>query len=247
MSSLYRKFMIPVVVLLMLVAAVMPVSGGASSIGLNAQTVGCTIVIDFIMPAPLIVRLDGKSFAKFAAGTIVSNIVYVNIFDDGTLLASFMVSGDIGQPQQVIYTVDRYYDNEDIGIYVDTDGTGFGYTYNAIDPYDVPNSVYDSCQGEAIPTVASPACPYPLSPTTLGQGRVIFPTQVFWDASYDTLTDVVLPVGTSWWIIEARDGFYKLFVACQAQYVWVPAEALGANFDVVWGGRPLPPAGNLPE
>lgn len=92
-------------------------------------------------------------------------------------------------------------------------------------------------------------CPYPPSPL-LGQGRVIGPVTTYWAPRLDAGTAnpvVVLPVGTSWWILEARDGFYKLFIACQARYVWVTAESLGANFDVVWGGRPLPDAGEIPN
>ncbi|MBK8027141.1 MAG: hypothetical protein IPK19_38570 [Chloroflexi bacterium] len=70
------------------------------------------------------------------------------------------------------------------------------------------------------------------------------PTQAYYGASFDTLTNITLPAGSSWWILDAKDGFYKLFIACQARYLWVPAEAVSANFDPVWNGASLPDAGS---
>lgn len=197
----------------------------------------CQIVVSFYMPASITTSgaPSPDSASKMAAKLAAGNTVLVELWDDGTLLQTIEVTDDVEAYVTVYFPIDRLYGGEDVGIYVmDTTDT---YEYFSYDPFEILDSV-------ASPCLASADCPYPPTPL-LGQGRVLGPVTTYFAPSLDKATNppVVLPVGTSWWILEARDGFYKLFIACQGQYVWVTADSLGANFDVVWNGAPLPDAG----
>jgi hypothetical protein len=121
------------------------------------------------------------------------------------------------------------------------DETIFVYFYNS--DYDhtysltivpVPNSLVSPC--------LESQCAYPL-PVDAVQGRLEGATQAYYAPSTDAKTEIVLPVGSSWWVAGSENGFYKLFVACQANYLWVPASALGANYDNPWNGAALPATG----
>lgn len=84
-----------------------------------------------------------------------------------------------------------------------------------------------------------PACPYPLV-TGAVQGRMISSTIALWEPNAGSTTDVIIPIGSSWWIIDVAPGFYKLWIACEAQPVWVSAFLMTPNYDAVWQGQPLP-------
>lgn len=86
----------------------------------------------------------------------------------------------------------------------------------------------------------APACLVTL-PSTAVQGRMLETTTALFEPDAGATTSTILPVGTSWWVIGAESGFYRLWIACQANAVWVPASAVGPNFDL--GGAALPDAG----
>jgi hypothetical protein len=71
-------------------------------------------------------------------------------------------------------------------------------------------------------------------------GRLNANTQALWAPSFRAPTDTILEVGTTWWVLgtDTSGRFYEILVSCQP--VWVPASAMGPNFDEVWNGRPLP-------
>lgn len=56
-------------------------------------------------------------------------------------------------------------------------------------------------------------------------------------------TDVVIRAGTSWWIIGTAPGYCRIWISCAATPVWVPSFLMIPNYDEVWNGAPLPPAG----
>lgn len=108
-----------------------------------------------------------------------------------------------------------------------------------------PDGCYDPT---VIPTPLD--CPYPPSPL-LGQLQIPGTVETYWAPRLDTATTdperVIVAPGTSWWVLEARDGFYKIFIACYARYVWVIADQTIPNPQYPWYGAPLPDAGELPE
>jgi len=76
------------------------------------------------------------------------------------------------------------------------------------------------------------------------QGRIVQTTLAYWAPDINTLTTVLLPGGSSWWVTDAQNGFYQLWITCEANLVWVPAALVEPNYDAVWQGALLPPAGN---
>lgn len=67
-------------------------------------------------------------------------------------------------------------------------------------------------------------CPYPLP-----SGSIVYSVPAgaptFWAADLATQTDLILPTGT-WWISEFDGDFAKVWIACQAQPVWIPTNAI---------------------
>lgn len=232
-----------VIVVLLAVISILFVGALPTFAGENAEADvsidGCQVVVGFYMPGSITeFRGASKPPAKLHRGP-ATNTVDVEMWDEGSLLNSQSVTAAVEEYVTVYFPINQLYVAEDIGIYVVDPTTLYEYYVN--DPVIILDSVAEPCIEQNATTVN---CPYPPQPL-LGQGRVIGPVTTYFAPSLNAATNpaVVLPVGTSWWILEARDGFYKLFIACQGRYVWVTAESLGANFDVVWNGRPLPDAG----
>jgi hypothetical protein len=84
-------------------------------------------------------------------------------------------------------------------------------------------------------------CTYPLPPNVV-QGRVMVTLFALYNPDPGAITDVVIPAGTSWWITDTSLGYYRIWIACHATPVWVPAFLMTPNYDEVWNGAPLPPA-----
>ena len=82
--------------------------------------------------------------------------------------------------------------------------------------------------GTAYPVCARPAttasCPYPL-PVGSRVYSVPAGAPTFWAASLDAQTTFNLPAGT-WYISEFSGDFAKVWIACQARMVWIPANAV---------------------
>ena len=94
--------------------------------------------------------------------------------------------------------------------------------------------------GPGSSSASAPTCLITL-PANAVQGRVLTTTTALYSPDPATTTNIVLEVGKAWWVIGAQDGYYRLWIACNANALWVPAEALGPNYDM--GGAPLPVAG----
>ena len=89
------------------------------------------------------------------------------------------------------------------------------------------------------------ACLIPL-PADAVQGRLLSNVSALFSPNPTDTTNVVLPAGSAWFVIDAKDGYYKLWIACQADALWVPADAIGPNYEPPWNGASLP-AANEPE
>jgi hypothetical protein len=80
----------------------------------------------------------------------------------------------------------------------------------------------------------------PMFPDTSVVGQVTQNTNVYFAPSSDSASDVVLEVGSTWWVagVDESGGFYNVYIGCAS--VWVPTSAMGPNYDDVWNGQPLP-------
>ncbi|MDX2140825.1 MAG: hypothetical protein SF123_22265 [Chloroflexota bacterium] len=86
--------------------------------------------------------------------------------------------------------------------------------------------------------VAPVACVSPLDTTTAVQGRLLETITALYEPRADATTNVVLPAGSAWWITGSSNGYYRLWIACLANPVYVPASAMAPNHDT--GGAALP-------
>lgn len=89
------------------------------------------------------------------------------------------------------------------------------------------------------PLPPPPNCPNPL-PIASVQGRILATIPAYYLPDITATTNVVIEVGTSWWIMDSEPGFYQLWIACEATPVWVEAQFVSPNFDAIWLGASLP-------
>jgi hypothetical protein len=77
-------------------------------------------------------------------------------------------------------------------------------------------------------------------PSTAVVGAFVADAPLYWTPGQLTSPLVTLPAGKTAWVIgkDATGGYYKVLWVCQ--FVWVPVNTLGPNYDAVWQGRPLP-------
>lgn len=77
-----------------------------------------------------------------------------------------------------------------------------------------------------ISLLAAPgACPFPL-PSGSPTGRMNQTVSALWAADPAATTNVTLPAGSSWRIIGTSGDYVRLWIACQANPVWVPDAAI---------------------
>jgi hypothetical protein len=76
-----------------------------------------------------------------------------------------------------------------------------------------------------INTVVADNCTYPL-PTNSVLYNVPAGAPVFYDADLNTKVNFDLPAGT-WKISEFSGDFAKVWIACEAQPIWIPSNAVG--------------------
>ena len=88
---------------------------------------------------------------------------------------------------------------------------------------------------------AAPGCPVSYPDDSI-QGRLTQSVVALYEPRAEAVTPIVLPGGTAWWIMDSQDGFYKLWIACGASPVWVPARVMAPNQDPPWNGALLPPS-----
>jgi hypothetical protein len=65
-------------------------------------------------------------------------------------------------------------------------------------------------------------------------------TAAYFEPRTDAASDVVFEVGKTAWVlgVDASGQFYK--IAWSGDYLWVPVNTMGPNYDDVWNGTPLP-------
>jgi hypothetical protein len=82
-------------------------------------------------------------------------------------------------------------------------------------------------------------------PDTAVVGSFTQTTPAYFEPQSDAASDVIFEAGKTAWVlgVDASGQFYK--IAWSGDYLWVPVNTMGPNFDDVWNGTPLP--GNVVE
>ena len=94
----------------------------------------------------------------------------------------------------------------------------------------------------ATPSMTAPpsaSCDITLSEGAV-QGRILLTMVAMYAPDPNTSTNVIIQAGTAWYIVGAQNGYYELWISCNALTVWVPAAFVGPNYDAPWFGAPLP-------
>ena len=232
-----------VMMLLGAVAAVQAQCEGRCEAVSFAYVENCTLVFESYIPEGEILGKSETSvvLAKPAAAPVT---IYVKLFDNINFITEQAVTGEPGTPYTLYFPLTQFFEDEDVSFIVASDpGDSFGFIYwfeslgGEGDVISVPDAVVTACQSTSV------NCAYPHIGDV--QGTVLGSPITYYEPSLnaETIPPVVLRPNQSWWIVDARDGFYEVFITCGAPLVWVTADALGPNFDAVWQGRPLPDAG----
>jgi len=71
-------------------------------------------------------------------------------------------------------------------------------------------------------------------------GTFLTDTVAHWAPGKQTEPPVVLAAGKTAWVVgmDESGAYYKIAYLCN--YLWVPVESMGPNYDAVWNGTPLP-------
>jgi hypothetical protein len=84
-----------------------------------------------------------------------------------------------------------------------------------------------------------PGCMLPIPSTAVG-GSFVQNAETYWKPGETVSPSVVIDAGNTAHVlgVDATGAYYKIIWGCQ--YLWVPVETMGPNFDDVWNGAPLP-------
>lgn len=83
------------------------------------------------------------------------------------------------------------------------------------------------------------ACPLTI-PGSAVMGKFISDARLYYSPDKVIVPAASLSTGQSAYVlgVNSTGAYYKIIWVCQ--YLWVPVETMGPNYDPVWGGRPLP-------
>jgi hypothetical protein len=168
----------------------------------------------------------------------------LEIWDEGALIHSAGFEATTS-PQQftTTYTIHMPVGQGAIGYdYRVVAPSGVDSGFNPFDLMEIPRDVAQECY-ELYGTAGG--CDL-LLPKGSVVGTVLEPTWTYWAPSVDKELTPPLLLGTSpstktWWVLgqDSTHEWYKIAINCN-NYVWVPADVMGPNYDKVWNGAPLP-------
>jgi len=90
-------------------------------------------------------------------------------------------------------------------------------------------------------TDSPPGCDASLNiPSTAAMGAFVADAPVYSNPGVLIDPPITIPAGKTFWVLglDATGQYYQIYLECSS--VWVPASAVGPNFDDLWQGRPLP-------
>ncbi len=223
MKALKRISIFAVFITVLLVTAVPSFAAQAGTIDSISQS-GCTVNVT--------VTTTGD------AGTY-----RLLVLDGGLQYALVTFAGSMGQTQTVSFPVLKVVDDDPIapgagsgvgvGIYLmDADGFSFADILDVDENFTIFSS--QECQDAYFAAL----CAQGSIPEGSVVGALPNAQLAYYAPGLATGNpQVILNPGT-YWVVDVRDGFYQIILACQL--LWVPIETMGPNFDEVWFGRPLP-------
>lgn len=87
-----------------------------------------------------------------------------------------------------------------------------------------------------------PGCDMRISLKDAVVGRMLESVPAYWGPAVDKMTapEVLIPWNASLWTfgVDESGEFRKVLLECT--FLWVPADAMGPNYDDTWNGTPLP-------
>jgi len=153
---------------------------------------------------------------------------------EGTLIGSYAWVGE--NPPSAATTGEFFvaYECSDVG--------ASNVVYTCAGPYGTcPRTAADYLASLAPGSGLVPGCEVLMDiPAGTVGGAFIANAPVYWAPGQLALPAVTIPVGNTARVIglDASGQYYKIIWACD--YLWVPANTLGPNYDRVWNGAPLP-------
>lgn len=121
------------------------------------------------------------------------------------------------------------------------DGGPYSLVANSLNSTVAGRYVFQVRGGQVlnVPAMVAPPRPCYATPTSLSVvGSLPFLTQAYYEPGNVSPGLFVNP-GTYWIVgVDEAAEYYKIIIACE--FVWVPVENMGPNYDSVWQGRALP-------
>lgn len=150
---------------------------------------------------------------------------YVQIWDDGEL--EYAVGGATAAGATVSYTMGIgpvAQGIPGIGVYIMNNATDFDIVYASVDPFD-PD--FGDCSGDSWTPADGGAtvgvdCPNPL-PAGFVVRSIPAGALAYFEASEGAYTGFNLPEGQTWYTGAVDGGFVEVWIACEADNVFVPA------------------------
>jgi hypothetical protein len=198
-GSIMRVFKYVGLVLLIavLVAAIVPASADPGATIDDIVVEGCQLTITFTVADAATYQLE--------------------VWDDGSRIWVNTYTPSSGETVTVDLELSGPPVASDVGVYVIDPETS--YQYDSRDPVIVPDCA-------ATPLTKASVCSNP-QPLDYIVRPVPNGAPAFFAAEADKTTDFSLPAGTWYTSPEPANGFYQVWIACEASPIFIPAEAVG--------------------
>ncbi len=192
--------------------------------GLPTRPIEAASLLDITIEQPCTLAIHFNVAAADPAGTYL-----IEVWDNGWLIGSVSVAvNGAGTYTGRVLVQNPWPRPDGLGIYLYFPN---GADASNIDPY-FPNGLDAACG--AGPDMV------PMTPDAV-VGMVKSDTALYFAPRADAMVKgLTLSAGKTVWVLgmDASRQYYQIVLA--GKYLWVPAAALGPNYDEVWAGTPLP-------
>lgn len=200
------------------------VSAQADNVSISLA--GCTVTVSFIATQQVTYFFDvfdpgllhEQSYTPFSPDEIPADVSF-----------SFTYSGPLPAPDITIV----FSASDDVVEQFNLSGEALTVSCTPPSPGTLPD--------DAPVTVALPSCGPDLSKAVVGS--FVAPADLYSAPGVPVEPWVGVTPGQTAWVLglDASGEYYQIAWGCQR--LWVPAEAMGPNYDSVWNGMPLPTNG----